>query len=78
MGWYGFCVILKGGGLGGQEKDLEERFHGILDWIGFKRGFSKGKRGVCDIEERGGEYGSKLHCYSCNAKWLMNFLFVFG
>jgi hypothetical protein len=31
MGWYGFCVILKGGGLGGQEKDLEERFHGILD-----------------------------------------------
>jgi hypothetical protein len=66
-------VILEGRRLVGQEKDLEERFHDILDWIGSKIAFSKGKRGVCDIEERGGEYGSKLHCYSCNAKWLTNF-----
>ncbi len=53
MGSYGFCVILQGGGLGGQGKDLEERFNGILYQIGSKRAFSKGKRGVCDIEERG-------------------------
>lgn len=45
-------MILEGGGSGGQEKDLEERFHGILDWIASKRAFFKGKRGVCDIEKK--------------------------
>ncbi len=36
---------------------------------------------MCDIEERGGKYGSKLYFHYCNGKSLMDFhgyLLVFG
>ncbi len=65
MGWYGFRVILEGGSWG-QEKDLEERFHDILDWIGSKEPSLRGREVYVTLKKRG-EYGSKLHCYSCNA-----------
>jgi hypothetical protein len=32
-----------------------------------------GKKFVCDIGEKGGEYGSKMYSYHCNGKWLMDF-----
>jgi len=40
-----------------------------------------GKKHVCDIEERGGEYGSKLYFHYRNGKRQMDFhgfLLVFG
>jgi len=32
-----------------------------------------GKKYVCEIGERGQEYGSKMYSYHCNGKWLMCF-----
>jgi len=34
--------------------------------------FFLGKKCVCDMGERGGEYGSRMYSYHCNAKWLTN------
>jgi hypothetical protein len=34
--------------------------------------FSFGKKCVCDIKEKEGEYGNKLYFYSCNGEWLMD------
>ncbi len=31
-----------------------------------------GKKCVCDIKKRGGEYGSRLYFYHCNGKCLMD------
>jgi hypothetical protein len=30
------------------------------------------KKCVCDIGERGGEYGSRMYFYHCNGKWLLD------
>jgi hypothetical protein len=32
-----------------------------------------GKKCVCDIGMRGGNYGSRMYSYHCNGKWLMDF-----
>ncbi len=64
---------MREGGFGGRWKGIFGSFPCIKNYdfkLDVAKRFFLGKKCVCDIGEKGGEYGSRMYSYHYNGKWL--------